>query len=56
MKKYKEYYYTLKKNLDGLYAWRIRNKDGELLEISDDVFAEEDAEIDAQEHIDEYYY
>jgi len=55
-KKYKGYYYTLKKNADGMYVWRIRNKKGEILEISNDCFPKNEAEINAQETIDEYYY
>lgn len=53
--KYKEYYYTTKKMVDG-YIWRIRNKGGEILEASEESFiTKREAELDAQEHIDEYW-
>lgn len=62
MEKYKGYYYSTRKNIDGMYVWYIRsakNKDGnrEVLQISDEVFSSKsDAEINCQENIDEYYY
>ncbi len=66
MLKYKEYYYTVKvtgyKSRNShtpikLYSWFIRDKNGEVLETSETEFdLKKDAIIDAQEHIDEYYY
>lgn len=57
MTKHKGYYYTTAKAPDGGYVWRIRNKDGEVLQIADKPSAtKKDAEIDAEEHINEYYY
>lgn len=40
-----------------MYVWRIRNKKGEILMLSDDCFgSKEDAERDAEEQISEHYY
>lgn len=57
MKKYKEYYYTTRKNIDGQFKFYVRNKEKEVLEISEDVYcSKEEAELAAQDIIDEYYY
>jgi hypothetical protein len=57
-KKYKEYYYTTRKMDEG-YVWRIRNKDGEILQCSqepEEFFStRSEAESSAQEHIDDYW-
>lgn len=55
MIKYADYYFTTKKTDSG-YSWTIRNKEGEALQISEeDLPTQAQAEIDCQEHIQEYY-
>lgn len=55
MTKYADYYYTTKKNDNG-HSWAIRNVDGEVLQESEESLpTKELAEIDCQEHIQEYY-
>lgn len=59
MTKYKDLYYTIRKekNSDYPYRWIIRNKEHEAMEIAEETFVtKQEAENDAQEHIDEYYY
>lgn len=62
MRKYKEYFYTIKKDMDKLYVWYIRsakdkNGNREILQISDQSFCTKlDAQINCEESIDEYYY
>lgn len=65
-RKYKEYYYSTKvtgfkeRNNTApikLYSWFIRNKEGQVLQASEQEFErKEDAVFDAEEHIDEHYY
>lgn len=64
--KYKEYYYAAKvqetssrNNATPLkhYGWNISNKEGEVLQSSTELqTSKKDAEQDARDHIDEYYY
>lgn len=55
MKKYKDYYYTIKNTFDG-YMWTIRNKEREALETSDEFYeGKESCEINCLHAIDEYY-
>lgn len=53
--KYKGYYYTTRKEVDG-HIWIIRNKKMEVLQVSDEFFTtKREAELDAQYNIDEYW-
>lgn len=57
MKKYADYYYTTNKTDKG-YSWKMFNqyKNGEVLETSEEFFETKGmAEIDVEEHIQEYY-
>ena len=64
--KYKEYYYAAKvedtRKEDGgkevkLYGWTISDKDGNVLQEATELWDDkDDAEQDARDHIDEYYY
>lgn len=66
MKKYKQYYYTIKKvgsaarnnsHQITLYSWTIRNKNGEPLYSTMVEFNDKDDCIqDAIDHIDEHFY
>lgn len=66
MTKFKDYYYTIKiawrdernKNASiKFYSWCIRNKEGEVLQQSENsIRGKEEAQIDCEENINEYYY
>ena len=66
MIKYKDFYYTTKivgfKERNNsipikLYSWYIREKNGGVMQESEEQFEnKEDAEYNAQENIDEYWY
>ncbi len=54
--KYNEYYYTVVKNRDGLFFWRIRDKNKAVLMLDDHGWGDkEKAGQDARKHIDEYF-
>lgn len=62
MKKYRDYFYTTRKNIDGEYKWYLwgaKREDcsRECLEISEDTYPSKSEAIDeAIDNIDEYYY
>jgi len=62
MNKYKDYFYTTKKTIYSKYIWYIhsaldKDRKREVLQISSEPHDNKlDAQISAEEHIDEYYY
>jgi uncharacterized protein YegP (UPF0339 family) len=54
--KYCDYYYTTRKNQDGEFKYYIRNKEGEILEISEGAYSSKgEAEEAAREAISYHY-